>query len=341
MRWPALAVPVLVVAAGCSGLWTDLSAAEIADGLLATPAYRGRIVERGLLPDRPDVAVVREIVYAPPGRLSIRTLEPKDRAGDRYVSDGATTTYWWPAEQTAIRVRGLPSMDEAGVRKHVAGLVEGALRDFAWSSPGKGKLLDRPITQWHATPLVNAPAYLAHDEWRDDGYGWPLKLAVTSADGSPWYSYEFTQLQMPATVTSKDFEADLPASTLVFDWDLQDPPVTLEQARAAMNFTVREMKVLPKGRTVHAHVKAHGQVPMLMSLADGDGAWLSLSQNRYTGHGAYVLPVGKAVQVGAVRGYANFAAGMTWINWVVGGTELTLAGNLAWSDLLSIAEGVK
>jgi hypothetical protein len=342
-RWSSLLCLSLLLAAGCSGLWTELAAAEIASGLLATPDYRGQMVERGILPDRPGVNVVREVVYGRPGRILIRTLSPADRAGDLFIHDGTSATYWYAAEKIGVRVRGITPPDESGVREHVHMLVAAALKDFAWSSPGAEKVLGRPVTIWQATPLVKGPAYLALKEWRDNAYEWPLRLSISADDGSLWYGYEFTALQLPPAtpVAASEFTFDFPPNALVFEWDLHDAPLTLEQARTQMNFTVREMKALPPGRSVRAHVKARGQVPMLMSLADGGGSWLALTQNRSMTRGPYALAVGKPVQVGAAKGYANFAAGSTWISWVLGDTELQLSGNLPWSDMLTIAQGVQ
>ncbi|MGH8530332.1 MAG: LolA family protein [Nevskiales bacterium] len=330
----------IVLLCACSTIWTELRAAEVADRLLATPSYRARYVERGLLSDRPTVAVEREIIFQRPWKLRVQTLAPKDRAGDLYLYDGDTAIYWWPAELVGIRIRGLTPLDERAVRTHIKTIVGAALRDFAWSAVGTEQVLDYPAIHWRILPVAQGSYYLPHDEWRLESHEFVLKMDVWDGSGKPWYGFEFTQLKFDVPIADRDFDFEYPPNALVFDWDLRDAGITLEEAKKSMNFIVREPSRLPEGHKLHKIVKGRSQIPMLAMLMNDGAAALSLTQNRYAGGGAYVLAVGKPIKVGKATGYANFFGTTTALNWLLDGTELTLVGNLPFPEMVAIAEGV-
>jgi outer membrane lipoprotein-sorting protein len=334
-------VAVVLLVGACSQVWTELRAAEVADGQLSMPGYHARYIERGTLPDRPQVAIVRDITFQKPGLLRVETIAPADRKGDLYIYDGKAATYWWPTELVGIRIRGIRMADEKEFRDHTKYLVAAALRDYAWSLTGNEKIAGHETQHWKVLPIAKGPYFMNFEEWRHPEYQFPLKLEIVDAAGKPWYGMEFTKLEFNTKAGTDAFSFDFPPNALVFDWNLDDEPIALEEARKTMNFTVREPGALPEGHKLNRIVRARGQIPMLAMLMDKGAARLSLTQNRYAGRGDYKLPVGKRVQIGKASGYANFFAGTTTLNWTIDGTELTLVGNLPFNEMLTVAAGVK
>jgi hypothetical protein len=231
--------------------------------------------------------------------------------------------------------------DEKAVRAHIHDVVEYALHNYAWSLRDNATLADHKVAHWSVLPMTKGAYYLPYEEWRHAEYQFPMKISVADQAGKPWYSFEFTQFRPNAASPAENFNFTFPENAVVFDWDLDDTAISLNDARKTMNFTVREPTRLPEGHRVHKIVRAHGQIPMLAMLMDQGAAWLSLTQNRYTGRGAYQLPVGRPVQIGRAKGFANFFAGSTTLNWMLDGTELTLVGNLPFPQMMEIAAGVK
>lgn len=334
-------VLLLLPLTACTLVWTELRAAEVADGLFALPSYKARYVERGILPDRPQAEVVRELQYQRPGKVRVETLAPADRKGDLYVFDGQTAIYWWPAELIGIRIQGMPMPDEKAIRAHIKRAVGAALHDYAWSLRETVKLAGQPTEHWTVLPMSKGPYYLPFEEWRHTEYHVPMKIAVTGQDGKPWYGFEFTRFELNASVPDKTFAFEFPANALVFEWNLADANLSLDEARKTMNFTVREPGQLPEGHRINKRVRARGQVPMLATLMEQGASVLSLTQYRYAGRGDYRLPVGKPVQIGKTMGYANFFGGSTTLNWKLDETELTLVGNLPLAEMVAVAASVK
>ena len=334
-----LIVAAAVIAA-CSGTWTGLRAAEATDQLLATPSYKARIAETGLLPDRPQVAVVREIAFRKSGPLRIETTAPADRAGDLYLYDGNTVTYWWPHELLGVRVRGIQLPDEGAYRSYIERIVGQARHDYASALVDAPNVAGQPTQHWKLTPADQRPYLLAHEEWRHRKYYLPMKVDYRDAAGAPWYSMEFQEFAA-VNPPAKLFEFEFPPSALVLDWDLDDPGITLAQAQRTMNFDVRLPARLPEGHSIRKMVRGKGEFPMLMILMDSGAAWLSLSESRALGRSESALAVGKQVPIGSATGYLNFQGASATLSWRMGSTALTLISNLPFADMIAVAASVQ
>jgi hypothetical protein len=168
----------------------------------------------------------------------------------------------------------------------------------------------------------------------------PMKLDYRDEAGAPWYSMEFQEFAAVAP-SAKAFEFEFPQNALVLEWNLDDPGIALAQAKKTMNFDVLVPAKLPEGHSVRKIVRGKGEFPMLAILMDQGGTWLSLTESRALGRGEYALAVGKKVKIGANNGYLNFAGGYATVSWRVGITELSLVGNLPFTDLIAIAASVQ
>ncbi len=326
---------------GCSKLWAELRAAEMMEGLGATPAYRGESVERGMLPGRPDELLVRALVFQPPFKIRSEVTAPRDRAGDTVVYDGSTVSYWWPAEGLGVRVRGVHPADEKALRAYVKDLVTAALRDYAWSLPESPAFLGQPTDHWKILPLQKAPYRMLHDEWRHKKYQFPLKLQYWEPANTLWYSFEFTRFDPAAAVSDADFQFQYPPNAYVLDWDLDAPGLTLEEARKQMNFPVRVPKKLPPGHKLVKLVKANTDLPMVTLIMNSGARWLTLAENRHMGAPGYTLPVGKRVSIRGNPAAINFFGANTSVYWVQDGTALSLTSNLSLEEILAVAESVE
>jgi len=338
---PALAAASLCVLTSCTAVWAQSIGDQTVSNLLRLESYRGRTVERGLVPGEPDARVVRELVYAKPWKLRAEVVEPAARAGDLAVYDGESLVLWWPKELLGVRVTGLTPPTEADVREHVVAETAKSLEAYAFSLRGREEVAGAPADRWQVIPVEDDPHRRDHSVWMDTRYSFPLRIEFPGAEaGRPWYAMEFTALEVGDPVADDAFDVTFPANAVVLEWDLSRPGIPLEAARERMNFPVHAPSWLPEGCALDKAVVGEHDLPMLALVFGRGGTWLSLTELRHAG-GEYALALGKRVDLGGGRtAYLNFMGSLTTLSWEQGGAQLTLVGNLAFPELIRVARSV-
>ncbi|MDP2228595.1 MAG: hypothetical protein Q8J78_14085 [Moraxellaceae bacterium] len=324
---------------GCSTIWAQAMAGRMTDSLLSMESYRGRLVQQGLLPDAPGTPVVQDVVYAKPWRVRAEVMAPAAYKGSLFVYDGEQMLMWWPQELMGIRVRGLknPSRDE--IAAHVQREMKNAMEHYAFALTEGQKVAGHEVSRWRVLPLAEAPYRLHHTSWNYDRYAFPLKMEFQES-GKPWYSYAFEKIEFGVPVQDSEFAFTFPENAVVFEWDMQAPGISLEEARRKMNFTVMQPKKLPDGHALRKIVRAEHCLPMIALQFDRGASLITLTQSRAYGPGQ-VPRYGKPVKIGDSTGWLYFAGTTTVISWVRDKTALTLMGNLSFPQMISIARSVE
>jgi outer membrane lipoprotein-sorting protein len=332
-----VALALALASAACADAWARGIANDVAAGLDKIQAYRGTTVELGLAEGRP---VVRSVIYAKPSRLRVETLEPAEHAGELFVYDGSTVTMWWPQALFGIRIRGVHTADRAEQLAHIERLTRDNLRayTFALSSEDERVAGHRTLA-WTVRPSHKAANRFVHTVWNDERTTLPLAMTFAGDGAAPWYHFEFRDLAFDQPVAPDTFAFTFPENAVVFEWNLDDPGISLEDARRKMNFTVMSPASLPAGHQIDKIVRSSATLPMIAVVMDHGASMLTLTESRYLPIAS--PPLGKSVTVAGQPAVMSFLGAFTSVTWVKDGTLLTLTGNLGFPEMLAVAESVK
>lgn len=330
---------LLISLTACSNIWAQVLSGRMADSLLSMESYHGQLVQRGLLPDAPSTPVLQDVIYAKPWRVRSEVTSPAALKGTLFIYDGSQMILWWPQDLFGIRVRGLENPSRDAVVAHIDREMKNAMENYAFSLTPDQKVAGYATSRWKVLPLGNAPYRLNHTSWVYDTYALPLKMEFTE-NGKPWYSYEFSKVDFGVPVAANAFEFSFPENAVVFDWDMQSPGISADEAARKMNFTVMQPRKLPPGHVLKKIVRSSHCLPMIALQYDRGASVISLTESRAFSPDA--LPrFGKPVMIGKSRGWLYFAGTYSVLSWVQDKTLLTLVSNLSFPQVIDIARSVQ
>lgn len=332
----SLALAITLVAGGCADVWAQSIARKIARDLDRIEGYTGRVVERGY----PGGDVVSDVTYARPGKLRIEVASPPDRAGELVIADGDRVIMWWPQALFGVEVRGVKAPGPGELRAHLERLTRSSLAAYAFSLRSQSqKVAGERTKTWRVIPTRRGRYRFKHDAWTHTTTSMPLKIELREPDNKLWYGMEFSAIDYQARPAADRFTFEFPANAIVMRWDLGGATLSAEQARAQMNFDLKLPRQLPRGHQVNKMVKARHCIPALVIDMSRGATWLSLTESRDMKLAA--PPRGKAITVAGKPAQLTFLGPMSTITWVDGTTLLTLTGNLAYPELIAVAESVR
>lgn len=335
---PRLALLVVaLLSAGCADAFAQSISREIARDLDRMESFQGVTVEHHLSAEGP---VRRSVVQARPWRARIETLSPASHAGELFIYDGAQVIMWWPQQGFGVRVRGLPAPERAEVRRHIERMTRATMDAYALSMRSDStRIAKRATYEWRVTPTRKSPYRHRHAVWNDQRYPMPLRMSFADDAGAPWYEFSFESITFDQPVEGDAFAFEFPDNAVVFEWDLSGPGITVEEARARMNFPVVLPRRLPAGHTVQKIVLANHCLPMIAVVMSHGASTVSLTESRDMGLAK--PPLGKTVTFGGKTGVLSFLGTFATVAWVQDGTLLSLTGNIGYPELLAIAESVR
>lgn len=323
----------LVLVAACSDVWARGIASDVSAGLDKIQTYRGTTVELGLGDGRP---VVRAVTYSKPSLVRVETLEPAEHAGELFIYDGSTIIMWWPQALLGIRIRGVHTPDHAEMLAHIERITRENLEAYTFALRSEDeRVAGHRALAWIVRPSRRAPYRFVHTVWNDERTTLPLEMTFGDDAKAPWYHFEFRDLAFDQPIASDAFAFAFPENAIVFDWDLDAPGISLDDARRKMNFTV----MTAVGHPIRKIVRSTATLPMIVIDMDRGASMLSLTEARDLGIAA--PPLGKAVTVGGKPAVLSFLGSFTTVSWVRDHTLLTLTGNLGFPELLAIADSVQ
>lgn len=333
-------VTAIAMSAGCADVWAGGIARDIARGLGSIQSYRGTTIETGL----DDAPVERSVVFAKPWKLRVETTSPGVHQGEVFVYDGDTITLYYPQAAFAVRIHGAKAPTDREALQHIERLTKTNLGAYTFALQRENATVaGQRALDWVVRPAKRAPYRLVHRVWNHAGTTLPIKMQFQAPGATkatpPWYAFAFTHLAFGVAVAPDELTVALPRNTVVYEWDLGAPAISLDEARKAMNFHVQLPTRLPTGHRVNKIVPSEHCLPMIAVTMEHDGSQLLLLESRAAGVGT---PLGIDVPLGDdVTGTLSFLGSFTSVTWVRDGALLTLTGNLDFPTMIDIAASVK
>jgi outer membrane lipoprotein-sorting protein len=326
----------LCASAACADVWARGVANDVAAGLERIKSYRGTTEETGIS----DGPVVRSVIFEKPARVRIETLEPAEHAGELFLYDGSTVILWWPKALFGIRIRGVHTPTRAQIFEHIERITRDNLRAYTFSLRSEDdRVAGHRTVTWAVRPARKAPYRFMHTVWNDERTTMPLAMTFSDDTRTPWYHFAFRDLAFDEPVTPDTFAFKFPDNAVVFDWDLDAPGITLDDAQRTSNFKVMVPASLPSGHRIEKIVRSSATIPMIAIAMDHGASMLTLTESRYIA--TSLAPLGKTVTVGGQPAVLSFLGPFSSVTWVRDGTQLTLTSNLGFPELLAIADSVK
>lgn len=277
--------------------YIDLQVDRTARNIAGIESYQGVIRQRGLYGDS---ALVSEVSFRRPHEFQARVTAPADLAGTLMVYHGDTLTTWWPKQELALVIRHFTPPAAAGEEQRIADAFRQNLENYLY---GLGQvrevagMLTVQVDQRarRDSQLVQSAMTRVYDD-----LSFPLSGQVTVRGGAKldyhWDSIRFNDPE-PAALPPPP---ELPASTLVMNWDLAWP------ARSAQDAAARLPKAVPFpdtfGGLARDRLLVHPEaLPAIGGWYRDDNYYLLITASRDTGWNPFAAEYGMRVPFGGTH----------------------------------------
>jgi outer membrane lipoprotein-sorting protein/predicted Fe-Mo cluster-binding NifX family protein len=322
-----------------------------------SPEQSGRIVVEGWTQKTgatgPDGEPISRV------RAEVREASQEGLAGTIAVSDGETFWLYNPAENKVItgaagEMKDATAGTPAGAATALTDIVGEGLDALELEVVGTEQVAGKDTWKVNFTPKAETSAQLQLDGvvegtmWVDEQLALPLKLTLDASDlGSG--NVEVRQLETNTGLSPDLFTFTPPAGAEVVQAkDLiaanQPKAATLDEARAAASFALREPTYLPAGMAL-VEVRTVGDATVIMNYA-GEGGSVSVVQSSEEVGRDREPPAGSQVQdvqVGSAP--ATLITGGdgqgSLLRWEQDGVRYVVAGTLSGDEAVKVAEGLQ
>ena len=292
-------------------------------------------------------------------RMEVREASEADLVGSLMVSDGETFWLYNPAENTVItgaasQMREAAAGAPAGPAPMLQDLVAQGLDAVQLEVLGAETVAGKNTWKVKVTPQAATREQLGLEGlvegflWVDEELALPLKATFDAGDFGRG-SVEALSLE-----TNTGLSADLfrftppPGATVVRAEDLaartKSSVASLDEARAAVNFALREPGYLPAGMAL-VEVRLAGPDAVILNYV-GAGGSVSVVQGSAAPGSDREPPAGSQTRSVTVRGADGLlitsAAGQgSLLRWEEGGLRYVVAGAIGADEALKIAESLR
>lgn len=333
-----------------------------------SPERSGRIVVEGWTEKVTDEA---GNTVATRMRAEVLEASEGDLAGTVAVSDGTTFWIYSPAENTVITgeagmMKQAAAATPAGAATMLTDLVAEGLdavevevvgnqEEMLDLAPLQDPAGDRGAWKVRVTPKAETSAQLQLDGiiegfmWVDTDLSLPLRLELDASDlGSGTVavqSLETNQAIDPGTFTfTPPAGAEVVQAAELAAQMGQPTAATLDEARTAVSFTLREPAYLPAGMAL-VEVRVVGTSTVILNYAGEAGSVSVVQSNEDVGRDREP-PAGSEVAEVTVGGLpATLITGGdgqgSLLRWEDAGVRYVVAGTLAGDEALRVAEGLE
>jgi outer membrane lipoprotein-sorting protein len=292
-------------------------------------------------------------------RMEVREASEADLVGSLMVSDGETFWLYNPAENTVItgsasQMREAAASAPTGPAPMLQDLVAQGLDAVQLEVLGAETVAGKNTWKVKVTPQAAMREQLGLEGlvegflWVDEELALPLKATFDASDFGRG-SVEALSLE-----TNTGLSADLfrftppPGATVVRAEDLaartKSSVASLDEARAAVSFPLREPGYLPAGMAL-VEVRLAGPDAVILNYA-GAGGSVSVVQGSAAPGSDREPPAGSQTRSVTVRGADGLlitgAAGQgSLLRWEEGGLRYVVAGAIGADEALKIAESLR
>jgi outer membrane lipoprotein-sorting protein len=297
----------------------------------------------------------------PIARMRAEVLEASQEGlvGTLAVSDGETFWLYNPAENTVVtgeagEMKDATAGTPAGAATALTDFLSEGLDAVELEVVGTEQVAGKSTWKVNITPKAETAQQLQLDGviestmWVDEALALPLKLSVDAADlGSG--TVEVRSIETNTGLSADLFSFTPPAGAEVIQAEelaaaSQPRATTLDEARSAVSFALREPSYLPAGVSL-VEVRVVGTGTVILNYA-GEGGSVSVVQSNEEVGRDREPPADsqqREVQIGAATGtlITGGDGQGSLLRWEQDGLRYVVAGTLAGDEALLVAEGLR
>ncbi len=326
---------------GCKGYITEYVVNKAIKNISKVETFKGTVQEIGLLTDNKIIRT--QVSYKKPDLFIAKIIEPAAFKGDTFLFDGKKICLYYASAKLGIIFSGfnsiIPDTTDKVTERTRKSLYRGAEENkVVWK--GREEIAERKTHRFRATPKEEKKYHYKEHFWGDSEFSFPLKVDLLTTDDAVVYSIEYENILFNSGIDEKEFRFKFPPETTVVKWNLESKNHTLSQIKRNINFKLKLPENLPEGMELKKIIKAPGIIPATCLIYYDGLYYLMLTEIK-----DYGLPGSKprGIAVGDISRNArlNLFGESSIISWTKKGVNLTLTGNMSYSDMLSIAENIK
>ncbi len=230
---------------------------RITKNLSKLQSYEGVIEQEGLI----DGKTVRAKVYFKnPNMYLSKIVAPESYKDVTVLYRGSTLLYYYPNIDWAIRFKDFEMPSQAQLDTLVADNYRKNMDNFDYKFGKASTVADLPVlTMYHearSEDLFNQSGKaLIYDE-----YSFSLAGEILFKGGAR-YAYTYQEVEFNKELPDELFSISLPEYTVVSEWDLSAPSISLADMKAAANFKFSLPDTNPFGLSRERIVSQGGLVP--------------------------------------------------------------------------------
>ena len=339
-----LAVIVISLISGCTA---NMSAEQIAQKMkekqdsikdysatmVVSPSFGGK-----------DNMVKAKIMNKMPDKSRIEYLEPAEMAGQVMVNDGKTIWNFDPGKNEVTRME-IPEFTPS--EQDYTQFIKEILNQTDISYQGTEKFEERSVYNIKASPRDRSMLMGMHYNMLVDSENWmPLKIEMFDKNDKLLTSIEYRDIKFNTGIPDSEFEFKIPEGAKVVTRELPAPPkqMTLEEARAEVNFTVLVPSYLPEGFTFNSStVFKYDKLETVSLQYKKDSQILSLSESRKDESSPSPdMGESETVDINGVEGRMIQGFGDNkMLIWNNGELELILSSPLSKEEMIKVAGSIK
>ncbi len=283
--------------------------------------------------------------FKKPNRHRLEFLAPAELKGQLTVFDGETMWTYSPLDKEVL------VFDQAGEevvgqdqRSLISGVLDSVRSAESVKATGRGRIEGRSAYILEVTPSTPKGDDLVSllKVWVDGATWLPLKVEAYNGAGKVVSSALYKDVKVNSGLADDLFKFTPPQGTMVTQGGALPEVVTLEEARSAAGFGLKQPTYLPAGLSLMqvSRVGSGADLTIVFDYGNGEDSSLTISENKAIA-GATTMPGTKPTDLGGLSADVIQSDEFSIVHWVVGGIEVSMTSNLPLDELGKVARSIR
>lgn len=267
----------------------------------------------------------------------------EDDAGGLYVSNGKESWSYDEKTHTVTVFDGEifseedDSFDEKEMMRE---MLEGMLNENDVQVIGKEKVANRQTYHLSLKPKNEADEFaMFNDIWIDTEFYMPLKMKFEGDDFS--LLTEYTRVDFNIDIKDDKFEFIVPEGANVQYWsDIMPKPMTLEELKEAVPFTIPEINYVPEGFIFKEAIYFDDMELAMLDYSSEGGDFLSISMT-ISDEEEYFFDDAEEIRIGEITGTMTTYSDITSLSWKKDDYTIDITSTVSKEEIIKMASEIK
>ncbi|MHB0885294.1 MAG: outer membrane lipoprotein-sorting protein [Bacillota bacterium] len=283
--------------------------------------------------------------FKKPDRHRLEFLAPAELKGQLTVFNGQTMWTYSPSDnEVLVFTQAGEEVVGQDQRSLISGVLDSLKSAESVRAAGRGRIEGRFAYILEVTPATPKGDDLVSllKVWVDRATWLPLKVETYNGAGKLVSSALYKDVKENSGLADDLFKFTPPQGANVTQGGALPAVVSIEQARSAANFGLKQPTYLPAGLSLLqiSRIGSGADVAIVFEYGRGEAATLSISENKAI-PGATDMPGMKPTDLGGLSAEVIQTDEFSSVHWVVGGVEISMTSNLPLDELGKVARSIR